>query len=122
LIGCDVPGLLKINNKTSSPVHIRISLQEEFKKRYSSDEVNIKPEEYSYLSYGFGTRWTDVFIGNYAEKIVDTIYLNVGNMEYYCSSMKCKQSLFNKLNRKSKRKLEITVDSSLIKKLFREIE
>lgn len=52
--------------------------------------------------------------------VVDTIYLNTGERHYYCSTEDCKKAIFNKLNRKSKRKLEITDDSELIEDYYTE--
>lgn len=121
-IGCDVPGRLKINNKTSLNINIRLCIQKEYTRHFDPKEIYIESSGHGYLNYGFGTRWSDDFIEKFGEQIIDTVYVENGSKKYYCSNISCKKEIFNRINRKSKRNLQITIDSSLIKKSFKEIE
>ncbi len=120
LTSCDVPGVLKIRNKTSSDITVQIDLQQKYENAYAGEKLTIPAGDFGYLFYGFGTRWTDLFINDYTENVVDTIFLQAGAKEYYCSNINCRKQLFNLVNRKSKRKIAVTVDSGLIRSAFTE--
>ncbi len=117
-LGCDVPGIVEVKNNYK----VAITFSYSFKDDYSDQRsITVMPNESENIMYGFGFRWTDSRIVNHATDVVDTIYLNVGEKHYYCSTEECKKTIFNKLNRKSKRKLEIVVDSTLIENSFTKI-
>ena len=118
LMGCDTLGMINIQNKTDSDVGILIGIRKEAAKYSDSIMVEIKSGETGHLNYGLGMRWTNPVLKSYAENIVDTIHLQVGAQNYFCSSTYCKNELFNRKNRKFMNLLEIRLDSVLIQKLF----
>lgn len=118
IIGCDVPGVLEIKNELNKEIEISYSNQGEQR----IDSINtgiIQPNKKGIIAFGFGTRWNDSFIENYPKNILDTLTIKVGDTEYYCSSEKCKKEIINRANRKSKRKMSITINSKLIDKSFK---
>ena len=117
ITGCDIPGVLEVKNELSEEIEITYSNQGQ-EKIESRNTGMILPSDKGTISLGFGTRWTEKFIEDYPKLILDTITLKVGEIEYYCSSEKCKTELVNKANRKSKRRMSITINSDLIKNSF----
>ena len=118
LLGCDVPGIVEVKNNYKDAITFSYSFKDDYSNKRS---ITVMPKESQNIMYGFGFRWTDSRILNHATDVVDTIYLNAGEKHYYCSTEECKKAIFNKLNRKSKKKLEIVVDSTLIENSFIEI-
>jgi len=117
LTGCDVPGTIEIKNNLNEDIKVSYSFQNT-DEDYKPHSNQIKPNEKGLLILGFGTRWDDSFINHYPIEIIDTVYLNVGETIYYCSSPKCKKMLFNTANRKSKRKMTITINNELVDNSF----
>ena len=117
LASCDTPGLIKIVNDNNESIVFSYSSRN---KKAVEKSVTIKAKETENILYGFGTRWTDEFLLEYASNVIDSLHLNVGSKYYYCSTEQCKKAVFNKVNRKSKRELEIVIDSAMINTNFTE--
>lgn len=117
LFGCDMPGIVEVKNNYKDAITFSYSFKDDYSDKRS---ITVMPNESQNIMHGFGFRWTDSRIVNHATDVFDTIYLNAGERHYYCLTEDCKKAIFNKLNRKSKRKLEITVGSELIKDYFTE--
>lgn len=113
--GCDVPGIVEVKNNYNEAITFSYSFKDDYSEQRS---ITVMPKESKNIMHGFGFRWTDSRLANHATDVVDTIYLAAGKKHYYCSTEKCKKAIFNKLNRTSKKKLKIVVDSALIKSLF----
>ena len=80
-MGCDVPGLIEIKNNLNQDIKVSYSFQnnDDDYKPYTN---KIKPDEKGLLILGFETRWNDSLINHYPTEIIDTIYLNVGEIKY----------------------------------------
>ncbi len=118
IIGCDVPGVLEIKNELNKEIVVSYSNQ----GIQRIDSINtgiIQPNKKGLITFGFGTRWNDYFMEDYPKNILDTLTIKVGEMEYYCSSEKCKKELINRTNWKSIRKMSITINSKLIDNSFK---
>ncbi|WP_375562157.1 hypothetical protein ACE193_06295 [Bernardetia sp. OM2101] len=116
LMSCDVPGVIEVKNKLDENIKVTCSFKNQ--NEYSQIHINeIQPKQVGYVMLGFSTRWDKAFVDEYRTKI-DTIYLKVGKIDYVCYSSECKEQLFNLSNRKSKRKMSIDIDSSLLAKTF----
>ena len=120
IVGCDVPGIIEVENSLKEEVTIFYSMQNEGANR--TKNVKIKPNEKEILTVGFGSRWDEAFIREYSNDIIDTITIIVGNKNYYCNTRKCKALIFNLANRKSRRKILLTINTNLISQAFIEKE
>jgi len=115
--GCDVPGLIEIKNELNQTIAFSFTFKN-IHKSFQSQITEVQPNQKGFFILGFGTRWNDVFLNNYSTKVIDTINLKIGEIDYYCLDKKCKRELFNKITRKSKRKVSIVFGSELIKNSF----
>jgi len=117
IAGCDRPGILELKNSCNDPVTFTYSFSADY-QYMDIPSTTVSAGETGRIFFGFGTQWTDLFLKNYAEKVVDTIHLEVGLDSYYCSNNTCKKGIFDRVNRKSKRRLVIDIDSTLIQRSF----
>lgn len=116
ICGCDIPGVLKVKNNLNDNLQFIVSYSEDYRK--FDDTLALQPNSSKVIAYGFGTRWTDGLLNSFVNHKIDTIFLQKGKAQYYCSSVKCKKELFSQINKRSNTKLVIVIDEKLINQSF----
>ncbi|TVR84819.1 MAG: hypothetical protein EA409_00345 [Saprospirales bacterium] len=119
MISCDRPGLIEIENKLDEEIKFYCSMSTDFASSVSQ-VIEVFPGETKRIYLGFGTKWTESSLKYHAESLIDTVFLEVGNIAYYCSAVSCKQAMFNIERRKSGRRILIGIDQNLVEGSFKE--
>lgn len=115
IVSCDVPATLEIKNELDKSLVFSYSFKNDKKL---CKKIKVLPNEKKYIPIGFDTRWNDSFLNKFALKELDTIYLNIKNDKYFCSSEQCKKQLFNRIHIKSRRRFMIRINSNVVLNTF----
>ena len=108
VLGCDSPGYIEIENKLNKKISFS----------YRGEKFEIKPNEKNNIFYRLGIRWNNSTLKKFTKNINDTIKLTISEKEYLCVDKKCKSEIFNQINKRSKRKLKLQINSELINEFF----